>query len=73
MPKQSLKTARPDRSKISMQNEVEVKYWMRHLGITRKRLQSIVDKVGSSAASVRKELTLTQHKSITGGNSDNPS
>jgi hypothetical protein len=63
MPKQSLKTARPDRSKISMQNEVEVKYWMRHLGITRKRLQIVVEKVGNSAASVRKELRRTQTNS----------
>ena len=70
MPKQSLKTARPDRSKISMQNEVEVKYWMRDLGITRKRLQSIVDKVGNSAASVRKELRCAQHESAAAGNSD---
>ena len=69
MPKQSLKTARPDRSKISMQNEVEVKYWTRHLGITRKRVQSIVEKVGNSAASVRKELRRTQQESAAGGNS----
>jgi hypothetical protein len=39
-----------------MENGAEVKYWTKHLGITRERLQSIVEKVGSSAASVRKEL-----------------
>jgi len=64
MPKPSLKTARRDRGKISMQNEVEVKYWTRHLGITRKRLQSLVEKVGNSAASVRKELGRTQQESV---------
>jgi 3-oxoacyl-[acyl-carrier-protein] synthase III len=44
------------RSKISMENEAEVKYWTKHLGITREQLQSIVEKVGNSATSVRKEL-----------------
>ena len=39
-----------------MENETEVKYWAKHLGITLERLQSIVEKVGNSAASVRKEL-----------------
>lgn len=72
MPKQSpsLKTARADRSKISMQNEIEVKYWTRHLGITRKQLQNIIEKVGNSAASIRKELKRTQQDSAAGANSD---
>jgi hypothetical protein len=35
---------------------LKFKYWSKHLGITRERLQSIVEKVGNSAASVRKEL-----------------
>ena len=56
MAKPTTKLAAPDRSKISMENETEVKYWSKHLGITRERLQSIVEKVGNSAASVRKEL-----------------
>ena len=57
MVKPKTKRAAPDRSKISMGNEAEVKYWTKHLGITRERLQSIVEKVGNSAASVRKELS----------------
>jgi hypothetical protein len=69
MPKPSLKTARRDRGKISMQDEVEVKYWTRHLGITRKRLQSLVEKVGNSAASVRKELSRTQQETVQRGES----
>jgi len=55
MAKPTAKLAAPDRSKISMENEAEVKYWSKHLGITRERLQSIVEKVGNSAASVRKK------------------
>jgi 3-oxoacyl-[acyl-carrier-protein] synthase III len=56
MVKPKTKRAAPDRSKISMENEAVVKYWTKHLGITRERLQNIVEKVGNSAASVRKEL-----------------
>ena len=46
----------PDRSKINMSEPHEVKYWCHHLGITPERLQKAVDKVGNSAATVRKEL-----------------
>ena len=58
MAKPRTKLAAPDRSKISMENEAEVRYWTKHLGITRKRLHSIVERVGNSAASVRKELAV---------------
>jgi hypothetical protein len=46
----------PDRSKIAMDRDEEVKHWTKHFGISRERLQELVDKVGSSAAAVRKEL-----------------
>jgi hypothetical protein len=46
----------PDRSKIAMQEELEVKYWTKHLDVSRDDLQRAVDKVGNSAAAVRKEL-----------------
>ncbi len=46
----------PDRSKINMHEDYEVKYWTKHLGVTTEQLQKAVDKVGSSAAAVRKEL-----------------
>jgi hypothetical protein len=46
----------PDRSKINMSESWEVKYWTRELGISRAELQKIVDKVGNSAATVRKEI-----------------
>ncbi|MDI4236163.1 DUF3606 domain-containing protein [Bradyrhizobium sp. 31Argb] len=45
-----------DRSKINMHQDFEVKYWARELGVTREQLQKAVDKVGNSAATVRKEL-----------------
>jgi len=50
------KKGQQDRSKINMHEEHEVKYWIRELGIEKARLQMLVDKVGNSAAAVRKEL-----------------
>lgn len=46
----------PDRSKINMHEAHEVKYWSHALHVTKEELQKAVDKVGNSAASVRKEL-----------------
>jgi hypothetical protein len=45
-----------DRSKINMHEDFEVKYWTHELGVSREKLQQVVDKVGNSAAAVRKEL-----------------
>jgi hypothetical protein len=46
----------PDRSKINMHQRFEVRHWTHALGVTKERLQQAVDKVGNSAAAVRKEL-----------------
>jgi len=45
-----------DRSKINMHEDFEVKYGTHALGVSREKLQQVVDKVGNSAAAVRKEL-----------------
>jgi Protein of unknown function (DUF3606) len=45
-----------DRSKINMHEDFEVKYWTHALGVSREKLQQVVEKVGNSAAAVRKEL-----------------
>jgi predicted RNA-binding protein YlqC (UPF0109 family) len=45
-----------DRSKINMHEAYEVKYWTKELGVSKDDLQKVVDKVGNSAAAVRKEL-----------------
>jgi hypothetical protein len=34
----------------------EVEYWTKELGVSKAELQRLVDKVGNSAAAVRKEL-----------------
>ncbi|VIO74576.1 hypothetical protein CI1B_53500 [Bradyrhizobium ivorense] len=56
MPDNLTKRVQPDRSKINMQEDYEVKYWTHELGVTRDELQRAVDKVGNAAAAVRKEL-----------------
>lgn len=45
-----------DRSKINMHEGFEVKYRTKELGVSKEELQKAVDKVGNSAAAVRKEL-----------------
>lgn len=52
------KREQPDRSKINMHEAWEVKYWSHALGVSRDKLQQAVDKVGNSAAAVRKELAV---------------
>jgi hypothetical protein len=46
----------PDRSKISMSEAHEIRYWTQHLDITQDELTRTIEKVGNSAAAVRKEL-----------------
>jgi hypothetical protein len=54
------KKLQPLRNHIAMNEPLEVKYWTKHLGVTRDELQRAVDKVGNSAAAVRKELVTAQ-------------
>jgi hypothetical protein len=50
------KRAPADRGKINMQEDYEVRYWTKELGVTREQLQRAIGKVVNSAAAVRKEL-----------------
>jgi len=50
------KRVMPDRNKIAVTSENEIKYWIKHFGVTREELEHAVERVGNSAASVRKEL-----------------
>jgi Protein of unknown function (DUF3606) len=52
------KRGQPDRSRINLSEDYEVKYWTKHLGVSREQLAKAVEKVGNSAAAVRKELGL---------------
>lgn len=55
------KRSGPDRSKINMHQEYELRYWIKHLGVTKEELARAVEKVGNSAATVRKELGIQEH------------
>ena len=52
-----LKTRGPqDRSRVSLSEEWEVRYWTQNFGVSRERLQSIVEEVGHSVEAVRRKL-----------------
>lgn len=48
----------PDRSKIDMKDAPAVHYWTKHFNISKQELRKAIDKVGNSAAAIRKELGL---------------
>jgi Protein of unknown function (DUF3606) len=50
------KTVTPDRSKIIIGDEDHIRYWTRHFGVTKEELTRAIERVGNSAAAVRKEL-----------------
>jgi hypothetical protein len=49
-------TGSPDRDRINMSEDYEVRDWSESLGVSRERLQEAVDAVGSSADKVREYL-----------------
>jgi hypothetical protein len=46
-----------DRSRISLTEEWEVKYWTQALGVSREELEKLVREHGHAADAVRKALT----------------
>ena len=50
------KTGTQIAARSTWMEEHEVRYWAKHLNVTKEELQRAVDKVGSSAAAVRKQL-----------------
>ena len=46
----------PDRSRISLTEEHEVRYWTKALGVSREELERIVRSVGNSADAVKRAL-----------------
>lgn len=46
-----------DRSRISMEQEHEVRYWTEKFGVSREALQAAVDAVGNGAEAVAKRLS----------------
>ena len=46
----------PDRSRINLNEDYEVRYWTERLGVTKEQLAVAVRKVGNSADAVRQAL-----------------
>lgn len=49
-------TGSPDRERINVNEDHELRYWSEALGVTRERLRSVVEAVGTSVAAVRRHL-----------------
>ncbi len=45
-----------DRSKIVLDGQNQVRHWTKHFGVTQQELARAIERVGNSAAAVRKEL-----------------
>jgi uncharacterized protein DUF3606 len=55
------KRKRPrDRSKIILESENQVRHWTRHLGVSEQELARAIERVGNSAATVRKQLATSK-------------
>ena len=50
------KTGPQDASRINVNEDYEVRYWTGRFGVSANRLRAAVNKVGSSADAVEKEL-----------------
>lgn len=49
-------TGSPDRDRINLQEDYEVQYWTKALGVTAEQLRKAVESVGSTANAVRRHL-----------------
>ena len=49
-------TRTPDRDRINLSEDYEVRYWTEKFGVTAEQLREAVEAVGSSADAVRKRL-----------------
>ena len=45
-----------DRARINVNEDHEVRYWTRELGVSEEKLRQVVAKVGVMASDVRREL-----------------
>jgi hypothetical protein len=49
-------TGNPDRQRISLSEDYEVRDWVQRFGVTEKALRDAVERVGDDADAVRREL-----------------
>lgn len=50
------KTGKPDRDRINVHEEYEVRDWAKKFGVSHERLKAAVDRVGPMVTDVRREL-----------------
>ena len=50
------KSGSPDRDRINLNEDYEVQYWTKALGVTAAQLKEAVEAVGPTAAAVRRHL-----------------
>jgi len=55
------KRGAPDRNRINLNQDHEVRYWTKALGVTKEQLEAAVAKVGSSPDRVREHLGKSKH------------
>lgn len=56
MPDDKNKTGEADRSRINVHEDYELRDWSQKFGVTQEQLKKAVEKVGTSAEKVAKEL-----------------
>ena len=56
MPADKGNPGRPDRDRINLEEEYEVRYWSEKFGVTKEELAGAVRKVGPMASDVKREL-----------------
>ena len=49
-------TGSPDRDRINLEEDYEVRYWTQALGVSEEQLRQAVQQVGSTAEAVRRHL-----------------
>ena len=50
------KRSKPDRDRINVQQDHEVRYWTKELGVSEEELRQAVARVGDKAQAVRQHL-----------------
>jgi Protein of unknown function (DUF3606) len=65
MPDNLSKKRQPDRSKINMNEDYEVRYWTKHLGVSKEELQKAVDR-GAAASMLQNRIQVWRFRQRVG-------
>lgn len=68
MPDDKTKTGKGDDSRIDVNDQSELYYWTKTLGVTAEALKKVVASVGPMVSDVKKNLGYTDKPSAGGGN-----